>query len=162
MEFDPNFLEAVAATGFARQYAQLCSQHPLRLDMSPCRAPASHVLRVARPIGPVEKLPGPARAFRFELPWDRPGSNLEFIIQGGTTVEVGFSVWFRGFQVLGTFAILALAVVKSQGGEAPNPPCPRPEFHSIEELGQVLAGVYRLGCLLNDPGGTVIHARKGP
>ena len=148
MEVNPDFLAAVAATDYAPRYYELCRQHPLRLDAPACKAPAADVLRVARAAGPANRLPGPGRPFGFELPGEPPAGELVFVIQGRTTVETHFAVPFRSVQVAGTFAILALDVLGLRGEPPPSPPYPRPEFHSLEELAEVLAEVYRLGCLV--------------
>lgn len=148
MEDTPDFLAAIAATDFAPRYYELCRQHPLRLGVPACKAPAADLLRVARMAGPATKMPGPGRPFGFGLPGGPAAGEFVFVIQGRTTVEAHFAVPFRGGQAANTFAVLASDVRRLQGEPPHDPPYPRPEFHTLEELAGVLAEVYRLGCLV--------------
>jgi hypothetical protein len=148
MEANSDFVAAIAATDFAPRYYDLCRRHPPRFDIPACKAPANEVLRVARLAGAAVRLAGSSRSFGFELPGDQAASEFIFVIQGRTTVEVGFAFPFQGGEVASTFAILASDVSVMRGEPLLNPPYPRPEFHSLEELATVLDEVYSLGCLL--------------
>ena len=98
---------------------------------------------LANKIGPVKKLKGPGRVFAFRLP-KHPSDTLNFLIQGRAIVDVHFGRDFDGELFASTFAIMALDVLKTRDEQRPEPPYPRPSFHSLEELSQVLNEIYSL------------------
>jgi len=92
------------------------------------------------------------------LPGGPAAGEFVVVIQGRTTVEAHFAVPFRGGQAASTLAVLASDVRRVRSEPPHEPPYPRPEFHSLEELAAVLAEVVQSGL----PGGSrrVAKARR--
>ncbi len=110
------------------------------------KAPAPAVLRASAGKVQLTKLGGPGTVFQLDGLPDH--ISLNFIVQGRSSVETDFSVPFGGEIQRGTFAILCNAVTAASGA-APNPPYPRPDFRSLEELvtifGELEVLVRKLG-----------------
>jgi hypothetical protein len=136
MIFSTAFLAAVNESGICTAYYSLCQDHPLRPNAPLAKTPASAVLKAAAPQVLLTKLGGPGSVFRLDGLPDK--MSLNFIIQGRSSVETDFSVPFGDFVQRGTFAILCNAATVAAGLPAPNPPYPRPEFRSMEELVTIL------------------------
>ncbi|MGV7185318.1 hypothetical protein [Xanthomonas axonopodis] len=151
MTFPSSFLSAVSKSGICAANYSLCREHPLRLDIPLAKAPASAVLKVATGQVSLTKLGGPGTVFQLNgLPDE---VSLNFIIQGRSSVETDFAVPFGNEVQRGTFASLCNAATVAAGLAAPNPPYPRPDFRSIEELVTILskfeALVRKLGAAAN-------------
>lgn len=132
MNFNPDFLAAVADSDVCGSYYDLCREHPLRIGAPIEKAPATAVLKAAAGRISLRKLSGPGTVFQLGgLP---EGVSLNFIVQSRTTVETDFTVPFKGAQEGGTFAIVCNAALAHTRKSVPNPPYPRPESHSLEEL----------------------------
>lgn len=151
MIFLPGFLAAVSESGICTAYYSLCGEYPLRLNVPLVKAPASAVLKAAAGQVSLAKLVGPGTVFRLDGLPDRV--SLNFIIQGRSSVETDFAVPFGDGAQRGTFAILCNAATVAAGLAVPNPPYPRPDFRSIEELVAILskfeALVRKLGVVAN-------------
>ena len=132
MNFAPEFLALVSNSDVCSSYYALCREHPLRLDVPLAKAPWKDILQAAAGRVPLTRLRDPGRVFQLGgLPHD---VSLNFIIQGGGTVETDLVVPWRGTPQRGTFAILCNQATGYSGNPLPDPPYPRPEFHSLDEL----------------------------
>ncbi len=136
MNFAPEFLAFVSNSDVCSEYYALCREHPLRIDVPLAKAPWREILRAAAGRVPLTKLGGPGTVVRLGgLP---EGVSLDFIIQGRSTVDTIFDVPWRGQSECGRFAILCNLSTECSGNPLPDPPYPRPEFHSLDELLTIL------------------------
>jgi|APAra7269097289_1048552.scaffolds.fasta_scaffold07918_1 hypothetical protein len=136
MDYSPDFLSAVAESGICSAYYSLCRDHPLRLDEPLAKAPGAEILRVANGTLQLKSLAGPGTVLQLVgLP---EHISLNFIVQGRSSVETDFSVRFGDVIERGTFAVLCNVATTSTGGPVSNPPYPRPNFHSLEELIKIM------------------------
>jgi hypothetical protein len=139
-----DFLALLRSTDFADAYYDLCRRFPLRLDLPTCKAPAPQVVKIGRNAGALKRVKGPVRGFEFIETFSANG-HLAFAIQAhGTSIEVFWERDFRSQRLGDTFAALAHEL-KTMEGEAaiPNPPCSRPDFHSLDELQEILTDIVR-------------------
>jgi hypothetical protein len=146
MAFSQDFL---AAVGICATYYSLCREHPLRLDVPLAKAPATAVLKASAGHVSLTRLGGPGSVFQLNgLP---DGTALNLIVQGRSSIETDFSVPFGSDNHRGTLAILCNAATIAGGTAVPNPPYPRPDFRSVDELvaifGKLEALVRELGAL---------------
>jgi hypothetical protein len=108
------------------------------------------VLRITQSIGALKKLKGPGRGFEFTERFPAEG-HLSFLIQAhGTSTEVFWERDFRGARLGNNFAVLACDLKEDGGGPIPNPPYPRPTFHSLDELQMILSEIMRLAKIIFD------------
>jgi hypothetical protein len=132
MNFAQGLLSAVAASDICSAYYRLCLEHPIRLDTASANAPAASIVKAATGNLSLKKLVGPGTVLQLgSLP---ESVSLNFIVQGCKSVETDFVVPYGNSIQRGTFAILCNAATSFAGDLLPNPPHPRPNFHSMDEL----------------------------
>ena len=149
-ETEKQFYSAVGATDFAQRYYALCCKYPLR-DQSPCKLPTKQVRRVLVASGcDPSAWNSTSRAYeQVQTSGARTLSN-GFRVHGRTTVEFDFCVeGLSDDRVGGSFAAVARHATLCKGGPVPDPPYPRPEFHSTEELEIIITECMALGDLLS-------------
>jgi hypothetical protein len=136
VNFSHGLLSNVWSSHICGAYYDLCHAHPPRPEVVPIRATARDVLKMAEGRLSISKQSGHGTTFQVG---DMPnGSSLNFIIHGYSAVEASFSLLFEKGEVRGTFATLCNAATAYGNAPAHNPPYPRPEFRSIEELLETL------------------------
>lgn len=85
MNFDLDFLTAVADSDICSAYYSLCREHPLRIGGPIEKAPATAVLKAAAGRVSLSKLSGPGTVFQLGgLP---DNLSLTFIVQSRTRIE---------------------------------------------------------------------------
>jgi hypothetical protein len=133
---DLKFLRAAADCGIHSSYYALCDNHPLRPSLPSISISSKNLLEATSGAVPLEKLRGPGSVYKLlALP---DGIALNLIIQQRTTVETHFNISSGETIRTGTFAILCKQILESNDEPVRSPPYPRPTFHSIEELIDIL------------------------
>jgi hypothetical protein len=129
------FVIAVAGSAISDTYYSLCREHPMRPDAPLAKVPAAVVLEAIAGRMSLGKLSGPGSVFQAKgLP---EGLSLNFILQGRSSVETHFSVVSRSDSYTGTFATICHAATVASGAAPPDPPYPRPNFYSADELAAI-------------------------
>lgn len=132
MSLTPDFLAVILSSGICPAYYELCKQHPLRAGTPAAQASAKAILKAAA--GRVSLTQAAGASSVFELGALPKGVSLNFIVQGRTAVETDFAIRIGVNDVCCTFAVACHDAAKAAGLPTPDPPYPRPEFHSLEEL----------------------------
>jgi len=137
---------ALAEAGFHRRYYDLCAKFPLR-DCPPPSLKAKEVLAIFKGLGWTPTVVERGRAFAFEGSEAGLQREITVVIQGRETVEAFWSVGHGDSLIADTHCGTALRAVLHEGGQAPDPPYPRPIFCSMSELREILEEVMSLGQL---------------
>ena len=136
MDFSRGFLHTLISSGACDAYYSICEQHPLRPGNTRSAFSAAAVLEAAKGVVSVSRLRGPGSVYQLDgLP---DGMALNFILQRGG-LETDFTVPSAEGTQRGTFAIACHAASVEAGRTPRNPPYPRPEFLSIDELVAIFA-----------------------
>lgn len=137
MNTPSSVISALTQSAFAESYYRLCAEHQLG-EYAPCACPQKEVIAALSELGSIAKLKGPGSVFSV-TPQSPSVLGLSFVIQGRLTVELMLS-WPEGETSSGSnFAVLASEVMAREGLPLPTPPYPRPNFHSLAELKQIVS-----------------------
>lgn len=137
MYVSPPLLASALARGVCDRYYQLCAEYPLSASPDVKKVPYKEVLAAAGEL-PLTMLKGPGTVFSAGgMP---QGTELDFIIQSGGTVETGFSLGADRT----TFAILCNLAMAHAGRPAPSPGYPRPVCSSAQAMVAVFARIREL------------------
>lgn len=137
-------ISALVATDFANQYYAFCQLYPYRNEPA-CKCPHPEVLKALEGLGEVKKLGGPGRVYVVRIPGQNAGMEFGFVIQGqGTSVEACLNFTDSEQVSGGNFVIMAFDAIKAEGKVMPNPPYPRPSFHSPSELREIVGFLLEL------------------
>ena len=137
------------ATEFADRYYDLCRDYPIR-DLSPCKLPAKEVRQILSEIGRDESgWHSSVRAFEHEQTFGSLTVTIGFRIHGRTSVDFDFCAEYASDDRIGnSFAGIAHNSAVAAGHPKPDPPFPRPEFHTPDEFRRILTEAFALGDLL--------------
>ena len=148
MSYSKDVLGAAIHAGTARAYYKLCAEHPIILGTNVKKVPYKEILSAADGVVPLTKIAGPGTVFRLGgLP---AGVSLDFIIQGGGSVETHFAIGQAGHEQHGTFAVLCNEAIRHAGQPIPVPPYPRPICSSATELVSVFYTLQQLILALSE------------
>jgi len=145
-----NLKNALVASGFAKQYYELCARHPSR------NAPAhkcsnAEILATLAQLGSVSKLKGPGRIYEITAPELLDSVDFAFIIQGaGTYIEPCLGLTENSIRSGTNYAVLAFAANAEAGSPAHTPAYPRPSFHDLGELKEVVSAAFKLATLVGN------------
>jgi hypothetical protein len=132
MNLKTSLLAAAYSAGVPDKYYGLCTKFPF-VDGVPYRkVAAKDVLAAATGHIEISKLSGPGTVFQLNgLP---AGVSLKFIVQSGGTVETHFCITVDDQEAFDTFAGFCKECLEHQGLPPLQPPYPRPECNSAEDL----------------------------
>lgn len=140
---------ALVASGFAKQYYELCAKHPIR-DAPSLKCTNAEVLATLAEIGNVSKLKGPGRVYDIAAPKLPPSVRFSFIIKGaGGVVEPCLGLIENDIRSGTNYAVLAFSANAEVGAPAPTPAYPRPFVHSLAELKAIVAAAFELAILVS-------------
>ncbi len=141
--------QALVASGFAKQYYELCAKHPFRNGTSQKCAHAE-VLTALNGLGTVAKQKGPGRVYSITSPRLSELLDFSFIIQGaGTIIEPCLGFTEGGTRSGSNYAVLAFSASAEPGLPTPHPPYPRPAFLNLAEFSEVVAGALEIAAVVS-------------
>lgn len=146
----PTLQAALVDADFASKYYELCARYPLRTS-APQKLPNAEILATLADVGSVSKLKGPGRVYEISAPRLVEAVDFAFIIQGaGTVIEPCLGLTENGARSGTNYSVLAFSANAAQQMPAPTPAYPRPFFHSLWELHEVVSAAFELAVLVGN------------
>ncbi len=141
--------QVLVASGFAKQYYELCAKHPIRNATSQ-KCVHAEVLAALSGLGNVVKQKGPGRIYSITSPRLSELLDFSFIIQGASTIiEPCLGLTEDNTRSGSNYAVLAFSANAEVGLSTPTPPYPRPSFLSLAEFSEVVAGALEIAVLVS-------------
>jgi hypothetical protein len=140
---DREFYTAVSASDFSDRYYALCRQFPVR-DISPCLLSNDTISTVLSALGRTTHRDARDNSYGYDQVYKHGKLHVGFIIQKQTMLEYWFWVDQNDQRTGSNYAVIAYEAAKLAGKATPQPPYPRPEFHSVDELQLILAELFDL------------------
>jgi hypothetical protein len=137
------FYAALRETDFSERYYALCNRYPIR-DIPLFPLSAGTVAKLLVEIGRTAKRDSRDRSYNCEYTLQRGSCHFGFVIQNKAIVEFWFWLEASGRRIGSNYAVLACESAKLKRATVPEPPYPRPEFHSLEELRLILTECFDL------------------
>jgi len=116
-------------------------------------------MQILSELGRVPQWDARDKSYNFDRNLTVGTMHLGFVVRDD---RMSFEIWFtletpQG-EIGSNYAVIAHESAKLAGKTVPNPPYPRPEFHSQDELRLILADCFGLSDILTD----VIERCAGP
>ena len=141
---------ALIASGFAGKYYELCATHPIRNSPSQ-KCSNAEILAMLAALGNVSKLKGPGRIYEITAPKLLESVDFAFSIQGaGAVIEPCLGLTENGIRSGTNYAVLAFTASAEAKLPTPTPAYPRPYFHSLAELKEVVSAAFELSILVGN------------
>ncbi len=140
---DRQFYTAVGSSEFSERYYTLCRRFPARA-IPPCTFGKGTMAELLSQLGRTTQCDARDNSYNYSRGVKRGTLHVGFVVQKQAVLEFWFWIELPDRRLGSNYAVIAYESAKLMGRLLPQPPYPRPEFHSLDELRCILTECFDL------------------